>query len=149
VSRAFVAILGLAIVAAMAIGGFQLALSDAGDDVTVSNETWTPNAGTYVALNKSNLQHASYDPTVIVRDENDTLQDLGTDYDWNDTQGTVQATAGGGLDGDANASITYGYQVSTEQQREVATALGLLPEIMGFLLPVLGIVILLKLLGGG
>jgi len=81
-------------------------------ETTVTNETWTPAAGSYVSLNNSKLNDTAYSDTVTVYDENDTEMSEGTDYEWNDSfeEGRIQAVAGGGLDGDANATVTYGYR---------------------------------------
>lgn len=147
-ARVFVALFGFVIIAGIAIYGGQAALSDAGDDVTVTNETWTPDAGNWTDLDKSNIEFASYDETVTVRDENETLMDRGTDYDWNSTDGTVFTIIGGGLDGDANATITYDYQVSTGQQRTFAATLGVLPQVVGAILPLFAVVVLLRIAGG-
>lgn len=148
-TRALVALLGLAIVIMVALMGAQAALSDAGADIDIVNETWTPNAGTFVALNHSNLPNASYDAQITVRDENSTLMDQDQDYVWNDTDGTIKAVAGGGLDGDANATITYAYQQSTEEQRTLATGIATLFGALGKILPMVAIIVVLLMLKGG
>lgn len=147
-TRAVVAIFGLVIVLGIAFSGYQAALSDAGEDIEITNETWTPDAGNVTELDHSNLDHTTYDAEVTVRDENGNLSDAGVDYEWIQSNGTVKALVGGNLEGDASATITYAYQTSTQEQRDVAATLGLLPRVVGIALPFLGAVLFFVLLNG-
>lgn len=147
--RILIAIIGIAMLAMVGLTATHAALENAGDDITVTNETWTPDAGNITQLNDSDRTGAFYASNVTVRDENDTLQDPGTDYDWLEENGTIRAVTGGGLDGDANATVTYEYQLTTDEQRRMAVLLSRLPTLVGYVLPVLAIVFLLRFVGGG
>lgn len=148
--RIVIVAFALAVLAIMGLTAVQASLEDAGTDVTVTNETWTPDAGNITTLNDSQINGAYYDDTVTVYDENDTEMTAGTDYEWFPTNGTVKALAGGGLDGDASATITYRYQETTLEQRNIAELLTHVPRTMGMALPVfLVLFFLLALRGGG
>lgn len=143
-----VAIFGLVVVAMLAAYGFQAALADAGEDYTVVNETFTPGAGTITELENSNLTGGYYDNATEVYDGNGTEMDAGTDYTWLESNGTIRTLAGGGLDGDSEATITYSYQQTSKEQRGIAkalTALGPLVEV-GMILG--GVMLLLGILRG-
>ena len=148
--RVILAVIGLAILASVAVAGLQVSLEDAGEDFDVTNETWTPNAGTVTTLEESNRNGAYYseDSAVDVYDENGTEMDEGTDYEWFGANGTVKALTGGGLDGDSSATITYSFQQTTAEQRGMAALLGQLPRVMGFALPIGAFLFLLFLVRG-
>jgi hypothetical protein len=148
-SRAVVSLILLALVAMVGVYGLQAALADAGEDHTITNETWTPDAGNWTTLEESNLTGAYYADDVTVRDENDTvMDDAGADYEWNATDGRVKAVAGGELDGDANASITYEYQQTTEEQRGLAGLVAIMPKIVGVAFVVVGFLLFLSFING-
>lgn len=146
--RAVAAIFALVILASMGVYGFEAALESAGEDVTVVNETWTPDAGNVTTLNDSDITGAYYDHNVTVYDENDTLMDQGSDYKWLVSNGSVKAVSGGDLDGDDNATITYGYQETTQQQRDLTAMLGRIPQAIGLVIPVFALVLLFKVVAG-
>lgn len=134
--RVILAVLCIGILASMAVVGLQAGLEDAGEDFTVDNETWTPDAGNVTTLDESNRNGAYYGETVDVWDENGNLTEEGADYEWYAGNGTVKALSGGALDGDTSATITYSYQQTTAEQRQMASLLGQLPRMMGFALPI-------------
>lgn len=140
-SKAVIAVFGLIILAVMGVYVTEAALEDAGEDVVVTNETWTPDAGNVTTLDDSNRDGAFYSHTVTVYDENGTEMENGTDYQWFVDNGTVKALTGGGLDGDSSATITYEYQQTTAEQRQFAAALANLPQALGIIAP-LGLAIL-------
>jgi len=141
--RAIAAMFALLIVAFGGVYATQAALEGAGDNIFVENETWTPSAGSVTVLDDSEQTGAYYDTNVTVRDENDTVVDVGTDYEWFSGNGTVKALSGGELDGDANASITYGYSQTTGEQRAFAGLLGDLSAYVGLVAPAfLGVLII-------
>lgn len=118
VAVAFVAL------AILAIGGayvFGSAYDEAATlNQTFENETFTPSpSGQYLSLSESNNGTVIYDDSVTVYDENDTEMSAPGDYEWRQQNGTILVNATGRLDGDANASITYGYRVGNQQQQAV------------------------------
>lgn len=147
-SRAIVAVFALIILAIVGVWGVQAALEDAGEDFTVTNETWTPDAGNVTTLNESNRNGAYYADRVTVYDEDRAEMDEGTDYEWFTDNGTVKALSGGGLDGDANATITYSFQQTSSQQRQFADLAGQIPRALGVLFPMFLLVIFLLLVKG-
>lgn len=147
-TRAIIAVFGLIIIAAMAFSGLQVGLDDAGDDVDVQNESWTPDPGNFTTLDHSNLDNANYDDAVTVKDNNGDVVDPNVDYVWNDTEGTVKAVVGGALDGAPSATISYGYEQSTADQRGVAQTLAIPWRALGAGLPLFALVVLLLLMRG-
>lgn len=142
-ARAVAAIFIIIIIAVAGVAGLEAALESGGDDVTVENETWTPDPGNVTQLDDSNIEGAYYDEDVEVRDENGNLSEEGTDYEWFAGNGTVKALSGGNLDGDAEATITYGYSETTAEQRQLAGMLGLIPQALGILFPVFVVILFL------
>lgn len=147
-SRAVVAILGIVLVGVIGIYAAQAGLANASEDRTVDNETWTPTVGVVTELDHSNQTGATYGGEVDIWDENGTVMTNGTDYEWYDGNGTVKALAGGGLDGDSTATITYGFQQTSEEQRALAGIVAMLPRALGILIPLLGVALLFAFLKG-
>lgn len=148
--RAILAFLAIAIFAMVAIQGFSAGLEDAGEDIAIVNETWTPDAGNVTTLDDSKIADAYYADTVTVRNATSGAElDAGTDYEWFAGNGTVKALKGGELDGKSSALIAYEYQLPTETQQEFAALLGLVPQGVGFILPLFLITIVLIFARGG
>lgn len=147
-SRAVVAILGIVLVGGVAVWGLQAAAADAGQQTTIDDESFTPTAGSVTTLEHSGLDNTYYAETVEVRDGNNDLVDPGEDYVWFEGNGTIKTVSGGALDGASSASITYAYQTTTSDQRALIGITAMLPEVMGVLVPVLGVGLLLLFLKG-
>lgn len=147
-SRVVVALIGILVIATVGVYATQAALEDAGDDILVQNETIKPTAGSVTTLDDSNRDGAYYNDNVTVRDENDTIVDRGSDYEWFATNGTVKPLTGGELDGDGNASVTYGYAQTTQAQRGMAGLLGELPGAAGLAAPVFVVVFIIIAIRG-
>jgi uncharacterized protein YxeA len=148
-SRAIVAALGLAILAISGAFAIEAALEAAGEQTTIVNETFTPTVGNEIELADSKINGAYYDHNVTVYDENGTEMDADTDYRWYIGNGTVEPQAGGGLEGDASATITYGHQLPTEEEEAAAALLANIPQLLGLFIPAIGLVIFLAFLRGG
>lgn len=147
-TRAVAAIFALFVLTIAGIGAYEAALEAAGSEHTVTNETWTPDAGTVTTLNKSNLGGAYYDHNVTVYDEFDTRMDRSTDYRWFPGNGTIKAVVGGGLDGDANATVTYSYQLTTGQQRALTGVLGTLLRMVVVVAPLFVVILFFLVVSG-
>ncbi len=147
-ARAVIALVAIVAVGAIAVWGLSAAAASAGDQRTITDESWTPEAGTVTQLEHSGLAHAYYDETVTVEDSNGNLMDAGEDYVWYEANGTVKAVTGGGLDGESSATIDYEYRRTTSDQRAIISIAGILPEVMGALVPLLGVALLLIMLRG-
>lgn len=141
--RAVAAILAVIILAMVGVSGLEAALASGGDPVTVENETWTPDPGNVTQLDDSNQTGAYYDESVTVRDENGNLSEEGTDYEWFTANGTVKALSGGNLDGDTSATITYGYQQTSEEERALAGLLAWTPRLLGLVIPAFVVILFL------
>lgn len=147
--RILVAIIGLAILAFVGVAGIQASLIEAGDDISVTNETFqSPSAGTVIQLDDSERSNAYYDANVTVYNASDVEMDPGVDYDWIQTNGTLKPLSGGDLAGDADGKITYSYQLTTDEEQRIAGLLAQLPRIIGVVLPVLGVIFLFVILRG-
>lgn len=148
-TRAVAAVLALVILSVGGVYGFQAALENAGEDHTIVNESWTATQGSVTVLEKSNINGAYYDTNVTVYNKTSggsTEMDRGTDYEWFVGNGTVKALSGGDLEGDA--LITYGYQRTTEEQRQLAALAGQLPRALALILPGLAFVFFVAFLRG-
>lgn len=143
------AVLGLAILAMLGAVAFEAALENAGTDVTVANETFTPTADTVIQLDDSGKDLAYYSHNVTVYDENDTVMNPGSDYTWFTGNGTIKPLSGGALAGDTTAKITYAYQLTTQEQQELAALAGELPRAIGLMFPALALIVLFAMLNGG
>lgn len=147
--RVLLAFLAIGVLAMMAMGGLQAGLENAGEDHTVTNESWTPNPGTITELSESNRTGAYYANSVTVRDENGSIVAAGEDYRWYVENGTVEALAGGELDGDSEATITYSFQQTTADQREWAAVMAQIPRAGGAMLLLAPVLFLIVLFRGG
>lgn len=146
--RVALAFIALAVIATVAVAGLQAGLESAGENELVVNETFTPDAGNVTQLDESNRTGAYYAENVTVYDENGTEMDAGTDYTWFAGNGTVKTLTGGALEGDSDATITYAYQQTTAEQRQMAALLGQLPRVIGFALPIGALFVLFVFLRG-
>lgn len=147
-SRAVVSLILLVLVAFVGVYGLQAALAEAGEDRVVENETWTPDAGNWTELEESNRTGAYYADSVDVYDENGTLVEAGQDYEWSATNGSIKALVGGELDGDANATISYEYQQTTQEQRDLAGLAAIMPRIVGVVIVAVGFLLFLLFING-
>lgn len=147
-ARVVLAIIAIGVLAMVGTAGLQAALENAGADHTVVNETWTPDAGNVTALDESNRTGAYYAHNATVYDENGTEMDAGTDYEWYVGNGTVEALTGGGLENDSDATVTYSFQQTTAEQRQLAAVAGQLPRLMGLALPLGALLVLFVFLSG-
>jgi hypothetical protein len=146
--RIVLMMIALAVFATVGVAGFQAGLENAGEDQLVVNETWTPDAGNVTTLDESNRDGAYYSENVTVFDENETEMEAGTDYRWFGANGTIKALAGGSLDGDSEATVSYSYQQTTETQRSMATILAAIPQLAGLALPIGALFVLLLFIKG-
>lgn len=147
--RLILAFFAIAILAMVALAGVQASLEDAGDDRMIENETWTPNAGTVTELEESNRKGAYYADRVNVYNATGVEMDAGSDYEWFVENGTVKALTGGELDGETEATITYEFQQTTKEQREMAGMISHVPQAMGMALPLGALLALLIFARGG
>lgn len=141
-SRAL-ALVGLAVILMVGVPAIQSAEDSSQQAHTIENETWTSDPGNVTVLDHSNIENADYDDTVDVWDENGTQMTAGSDYRWFDSNGTVKALSGGDLDGDSSATITYGYNRSSDSQQMVADNATTLAGLAGYFPYVLMIAMIL------
>lgn len=149
--RAIAAIFALIIMVTAGIYGMQVTLEGAGDNYSVTNETWTSDPGNVTILDESNREGAYYadgtDVTVYnVTSSGDVEMVEGTDYEWIADNGTVKALSGGDLDPATDATISYSFQQTTEEQRELTSMIGLLPNAVALAIPAFALVLFLKFL---
>ena len=121
------------------------ASSVAGEQQTILNETWVPNTAAATNLVQSNLAGVIYDPYPVVKTNGTTNPKIlavdGVDYTFYNTNGTVQAIAGGKLDGLTDASIDYMYVAPNKATSTQLTMLSNLIQSLGALLPLILIVV--------
>jgi len=147
-SRAVVVVLVLIVIALGGVYMYEASLEDAGENVTITGESWTPNAGSVTELEHSNQTGAFYDEEVTVYDSNGNEMEAGTDYRWFVGNGTVKALQGGGLDGETTATIDYGYSQTTEQHRDFANLVAYIPMLIGIMAPAFVAIIAYSFLRG-
>lgn len=147
-ARGIIALFLVALVAMTAVFGFQAVFAEAGDDRIAVNETFTPGNSGVVQLEHSDRTGVYYGNETTVYNASDDEMDRGTDYDWNDTNGTLDVLAGGDLSGDSEGSATYEYQVTTAEQRSLLRILAIMPEVVGWLLPLLGLLAFIVIMRG-
>lgn len=129
----------LVAVGILIVGGYTAmshANAEATPGTTVTNETWTPNTGTFVELDNSRLNQTFYDANVTVYNSTDAEMTAGADYVWDDSfeEGTIKAVTGGNLDGEPNATVTYTYHEPSNTQRGVIQIVGYTEYITPWLL---------------
>jgi len=147
-SRAIIAIFGIILIGVVSVAALQAAVANAGDNRIVVNETWTPDAGTVTELDESKQNGAYYSNQTTVYDSTNVEMERGVDYEWYEDNGTVKALAGGGLDGESSATISFTYQQTTSEQRALAAIPSKIPNIIGVLTPLLGVALLFMFLKG-
>lgn len=150
-TRAIVAILALALLLLGGAAAVSDAYESAGQHSEIENESFQPDAGNVTALEHSNLESVFYDHAVRVYGENGQLVDEGADYEWYRGNGTIRTLAGGRLDGDTQADITYGYSTTTDTQTEFASLFANQVEVGKWLIFVLVVALLvggMRTLGG-
>ena len=147
-SRAIIAIMSIVVIGALGVWGLQAAAANAGVNHAIQDESFTPNAGNVTTLAHSNLDHTYYDESVTVHDNNGDLMDPQNDYVWYDSNGTIRTVVGGDLDGATSATIDYRYQTTTNDQQALITVVGMLPRVLGVVLPLLGLAMLFVIMKG-
>ena len=117
----------------------------AGEQQVILNETWIPNTAAATNLVQSNLAGVIYDPDPVVKTNGTTTPKIltveGIDYKYYNNNGTVQAIAGGKLDGLSNASIDYAYVAPSKAAQTQLTMLAGVIQSLGSILPLLLIVV--------
>ena len=117
----------------------------AGEQQVILNETWIPNTAAATNLVQSNLAGVIYDPDPVVKTNGTTTPKIltveGIDYKYYNNNGTVQAIAGGKLDGLSNASINYAYVAPSKAAQTQLTMLAGVIQSLGSILPLLLIVV--------
>lgn len=147
-ARALVGIFALIIIAGVGVYGIEAALETAGDDRDIENETFTPTSGTVIQLDNSDRENAFYEHQVAVFNQSDVRMVEGTDYTWFSINGTVKPLSGGDLAGDSSANISYGFAVTTEDQRQLTSILAMLPTVVGLAIPALAFVLFVAFVRG-
>lgn len=143
----------LVVFAILLIAGIQMfdaGASAAADENLITNESWTSDPGTYVTLDRSNEGYA-YNNSVVVRNATGATMTDGTDYDWNESDGTIKAIAGGDLDPAQSANITYSVEEQTEVQQGITAIIGGTLKVSHLMLVVLLVALMaagLRTLGG-
>lgn len=142
-ARVVVAVAMLVILASGSVVAFDTALKEGGERTAIAGESWTPNAGSVTTLNDSNEPNALYDENVTVRDSNGNEVEPGSDYQWFAANGTIKTVQGGALDGESSAEIDYGYDTTTQNQRDMATLLSEIPSVIALAIPAVLVLLLL------
>ena len=118
-----------------------------GEQQVILNETWVPNTAAATNLVQSNLDGVIYDPYPVVKTNGTTTPKVltveGIDYKFYNTNGTVQAIAGGKLDGLTDASIDYSYVAPNKAAQTQLNMLAGLIKSLGAILPLILIVVAL------
>jgi hypothetical protein len=138
-SKGIVVLVAVALLLLGGITATSAAFAESGEQTEISGENFTPQAGTVTTLSDSNVPTAIYDDDVKVLDENESRVIAGEDFVWYDSNGTIKTVAGGRLDGDTSASITYGYSEPSDSSRNIAALLGYGFDAASFTIIALGV----------
>lgn len=141
--RPIIAFAAIAIVAIAGVSAFQAAVTNAGNDVTVENETFDPAASpiTVDATNETGV-YLNEPANETVRNASDVVMEPGEDYEYYPSNGSLVVLDGGRLANDSTGYITYGYQQTNSEQRGLASVLaGQLNVVAGLVL--VGVVLFL------
>lgn len=128
-------IAGIVIGATLLIGFFLTSALwgaiPATEQVTVTNETVTQDVGNYTAVSAAGDEGVKgFLDDEVVYNSSDVQLTEGTDYEWNETDGTIKFLSTTDTTDGANANITYTYdymgddQVATVQRISQAMLLG-------------------------
>lgn len=143
VARLAVAFMVVGMILAGGVTALEQSFSEAGNQQTVTNETFTPDGGNITTLSESNRDDVIYNRSVTIYDDSGTDTTVASepeDYRWFESNGTLKTNETGSLAGDSSANITYGYFDSTEQKIGAQQLTSFLPRLFGLMLP-LGLVI--------
>lgn len=100
----------LVILAIVFMGGaaaIDAGLSGAGPDNDIEEEEFEPVDGETIALDFSNIDDATYSPTVTVYDNQDEVFPENGNYTWHDNNGTITVFEDSDLAAENNAFIDY------------------------------------------
>jgi len=121
-ARLLLAAVAISFLVAGGIAAVDAGVQETGEKVTVDSESFMPAAGAQTVLNQSELDGVRYYrvENVTVLDENSTVMVPGEDFVWHQENGTLTTTAGGRLAGDASATITYGFTLTSDTEQALA-----------------------------
>ncbi len=135
------------------IAAVDSSLEEAGNETTVTDESFEPVGGDTTTLNQSDVDGAIYDETVTVESNGTTYESDGN-YSWDgglDGNGTISVVENSSLSNQSTATIDYGYTKTTEHQRFISGMLGDMFNTGGLMVIVVGIALILfaaRVLGG-
>lgn len=119
---------------------------------TITNETLVQQVGTWQLVSKSTQQFtAGFQENVTVYNATGTKLTEGTDYRWNQTDGTIYFENTASTTDGANANITYTYYENTESVKTISGPLDVITTTLGrsgYMVGALGLVVILLTLGG-
>lgn len=118
------AIIGLIVVAIVVVGGAamaQFAYEDTGDLQSQTESFNASNEGDLVILNESNRQGVFYGDTANVTNESGELMLEGQDYEWFESNGTLQVQSQSLVND--TATVDYNYRIPSQQQTQMASFL--------------------------
>jgi len=122
------------------------------DARNVTNETIPQEYDAYQFVDKALLEYtAGFNDSVTVYNSSDVELEQGTDYEWNDTDGTIRFLNTPKTDESNPATITYQYQWNTQRVREVSGPLSVVTDAigkMGLFAGGLSLVVFLVVTGG-
>jgi hypothetical protein len=102
------------------------------DARNVTNETIPQEYDAYQFVDKALLEYtAGFNDNVTVYNSSDVELEQGTDYEWNDTDGTIHFLNTPKTDESATANVTYTYQWNTQRVREVSTPINTIVQAVG------------------
>lgn len=120
-AKLILATVAVAVIVLAGAAAVDAGVSATGQQQTFS-ESFVPSAGAVTALDQSELDPVRYfhESNVTVTNGSGVVMAAGVDYEWIRSNGTVETLAGGRLDGDSTADITYGYRATSSDATDVA-----------------------------
>lgn len=127
------AVVAVFLVLAGGVVSAQLAMSarGSGEETQISGETWSPSEGQTTNLSRSHEDNVVYsEQSEVVVTQNDTTKAASGNWSWDETNGTVKAVNGTGLNTSDDAQIAYSVYQPSETQT-LLVSLGTMPVRIG------------------
>lgn len=122
-------------------------LADSGAQTEITGEEFDASTAGVKSLNQSNVAGVRYDSVVTVKNQSGVTMVDGQDYEWNETDGTVEVLSGGNLVGDNPATIDYVFTNPSDTQENVGGVFASGFEVLGLLLMLLAVGAVLAAVG--
>lgn len=126
-ARAFIGAVFFMLILSLGVVAVQDSMDRGGEPYTVQGESIADSpltGGQTYEVDNANVPNARFQNRVEVRNGTGEMMVADEDYVWYPSNGSVKVVTGGRIDGDEEMTITYAYNVPTDEQRELTTIVG-------------------------